>query len=251
MRRPFALFGLLLASLASASASEPERVLFIGNSYTSVNKLPDVFAEVVKSAGYKVPVIKSATPGGQTLKQHLTVQPKSLALIDEGKWDVVVLQGQSQEPALAEVSPAIRTDFVDSAATLCQRIRAKSPQVRIIFYQTWARHPDSWTTQGKDYNANVGKDPAEMQARLRLWYGNVAKANDALVAPVGDAWERNYQSKQPYRLHVADNSHPDFKGTYLAALVMYKTIYQPKDLAVTYRSKLSEEEAKALQVFVK
>ena len=251
MRRPFALFGLLLASLASASAGEPERVLFIGNSYTHVNKLPDVFAEVVKSAGYKVPVIKSATPGGQTLKQHLTVQPKSLALIDEGKWDVVVLQGQSQEPALAEVSPAIRTDFVDSAATLCQRIRVKSPQVRIIFYQTWARHPDSWTTQGKDYNANVGKDPAEMQARLRLWYGNVAKANDAFVAPVGDAWERNYQSKQPYRLHVADNSHPDFKGTYLAALVMYKTIYQPKDLAVTYRGKLSEEEAKALQVFVK
>ena len=40
-----------------------------------------------------------------------------------------------------------------------------------------------------------------------------------MVAPVGDAWERNYQSKQPFRLHVADNSHPDFNGTYLAALV--------------------------------
>jgi len=226
-------------------------VLFIGNSYTHVNKLPDVFAEVVKSAGLKVPVIKSETPGGQTFKQHLTVQPKSLAAIDEGKWDIVVLQGQSQEPALAEVNPTIRKDFVESAAALCQRVRAKSPQVRIVFYETWARHADSWATKGKDYNANVGKDPAEMQARLRLWYGNVAKANDALVAPVGDAWERNYQSKQPYRLHVADNSHPDFTGTYLAALVMYKTIYQPKDVAVAYRGKLSEEEAKTLQALVK
>ena len=251
MQRLLGWLSLLCLSVFAVYAGEPERVLFIGNSYTSVNKLPDVLAEVVKSAGYKVPVIKSATPGGQTLKQHLTVQPKSVALIDEGKWDVVVLQGQSQEPALAEVSPAIRTDFVDSAATLCQRIRAKSPQVRIIFYQTWARHPDSWTTKGKDYNANVGKDPAEMQARLRLWYGNVAKANDAFVAPVGDAWERNYQSKQPYRLHVADNSHPDFKGTYLAALVMYKTIYQPKDVAVAYRGNLNEVDAKALQALVK
>ncbi len=251
MQRLLGWLGLLCVSVFAASAGEPERVLFIGNSYTSVNKLPEVFAEVVKSAGYKVPVIKSATPGGQTLKQHLTVQPKSLAAIDEGKWDVVVLQGQSQEPALAEVNPTVRKDFVESAAALCQRIRAQSPQARIVFYETWARHPDSWTTKGKDYNANVGKDPAEMQARLRLWYEKVAKANDALVAPVGDAWERNYLSKQPYRLHVADNSHPDFKGTYLAALVMYKTIYQPKDLAVAYRGKLSEEEAKALQALVK
>jgi len=243
--------GLLCLSVFAAYAGEPERVLFIGNSYTSVNKLPDVFVEVVKSAGNKVPVVKSSTPGGQTLKQHLTVQPKTLALIDEGKWDVVILQGQSQEPALAEVSPAIRADFVDSAAALCQRVRAKSPQVRIVFYQTWARHPDFWSSKGKDTNTGVGKDAGEMQARLRLWYGNVAKAYDARVAPVGDAWERNYQSKQPYRLHVADQSHPDFNGTYLAALVMYKTIYQPKDVAVSYRGELSQAESQALQALVR
>jgi hypothetical protein len=242
--------GLLCLSAFAVYAGEPERVLFIGNSYTSVNKLPEVFVEVVKSAGNKVPVVKSSTPGGQTLKQHLAVQPKTLALIDEGKWDVVILQGQSQEPALAEVSPAIRADFVDSAAALCQRVRAKSPSVLIVFYQTWARHPDFWSSKGKDANTGLGKDAAEMQARLRLWYGNVAKANDALVAPVGDAWARNYQSKQPYRLHVADQSHPDFNGTYLAALVLYKTIYQPKDVAVSYRGKLSEAESKALQAIV-
>lgn len=251
MQRSFAWLCLLLAPVLAAVAAEPERVLFIGNSYTHVNKLPDVFAEVVKSAGLKVPVIKAETPGGQTLKQHLTVQPKSLAAIDAGHWDVVVLQGQSQEPALAEVNPAIRADFVDSAAALCQRVRAKSPKARIVFYETWARHPDFWNGKAKDFNPGVGKDPTEMQARLRLWYGNVAKANEAVVAPVGDAWERNYQSKQPFRLHVADNSHPDFNGTYLAALVMYKTIYQPKDVAVAYRGKLSEADAKTLQALVK
>jgi hypothetical protein len=32
---------------------------------------------------------------------------------------------------------------------------------------------------------------------------------------------------------------------------MYKTIYQPKEVAVSYRGKLTEAEAKALQVFVK
>ena len=32
---------------------------------------------------------------------------------------------------------------------------------------------------------------------------------------------------------------------------MYRTIYQPKDVAVAYRGKLSEAEAKALQALVK
>lgn len=251
MKRPLAWLALVLAPLFAFAAGEPERVLFIGNSYTHVNKLPDVFAEVVKSAGLKAPVIQSSTPGGQTFKQHLTVQPKSLAAIDEGKWDVVVLQGHSQEAAMAEADEAHRAAFVDSAAALCQRVRAKSPQARIVFYETWARHADFWNPKAKDFNPLVGKDPTEMQARIRLWYGNVAKANDAVVAPVGDAWERNYRTKQPFRLHAADNSHPDFNGTYLAALVMYKTIYQPKDVAVAYRGKLSEAEAKALQAFVK
>jgi hypothetical protein len=251
MKHPFAWLGLLLAPVLALFAAEPERVLFIGNSYTHVNKLPDVFAEVVKSAGLKAPEIRSETPGGQSFKQHLTVQPKSLAAIDAGNWDVVVLQGYSQEAAMAEADEAHRAAFVDSAAALCQRVRAKSPKARIVFYETWARHADFWNGKAKDFNPAVGKDPTDMQARIRLWYGNVAKANDAVVAPVGDAWERNYQSKQPFRLHVADNSHPDFNGTYLAALVMYKTIYQPKDVAVAYRGKLSEADAKALQALVK
>lgn len=250
MRSHFGILCLLLASLAGRAA-DPERVLFIGNSYTHVNKLPDVFAEVLKSAGRKVPVIQSETPGGQSLQQHLMVQPKSLAAIDAGKWDVVVLQGHSQEAALAEGSLTRRAEFMDSATALCQRVRARSPQARIVFYETWARHPDFWVTKGKDFNVGVGQNPSEMQARIRLWYGNAAQANEAVVAAVGDAWERNYQSKQPLRLHVADNSHPDFNGTYLAALVMYQTIYQPKDVAVKYRGKLSEAAATALQALVK
>ena len=62
---------LLLAS--TAFAEDPRRVLFIGNSYTGVNKLPDVFLEVVKDSGRSTPVVKSSTPGGRTLKQHLDI----------------------------------------------------------------------------------------------------------------------------------------------------------------------------------
>jgi hypothetical protein len=238
--------GLALCAVAGAFAAEaPKRILFIGNSYTGVNQLPVVFGEILKSAGAGTPIIKSSTPGGQTLLQHCTVQPKSLAAIDEGSWDVVVLQGHSQEAARAAVNPKIRADFLAGAQQLCARVRAKSPQARIYFYETWARHPDFWTA--KDFNPEVGQNPKEMQARIRQGYAEAAKLCQATaVVPAGDAWELNDLTAPPLRLHQKDNSHPEFAGTYLNALVFYRVIYQPKDLQVAYHGKATEVEAARL-----
>jgi hypothetical protein len=246
MRRWFVWVVALGLAVGGLAADAPRRILFIGNSYTGVNQLPTVFGEIVKSAGAGTPVIKSSTPGGQTLMQHCTVQPKSLAAIDEGGWDVVVLQGHSQEAARAEVNEKIRADFLAGARQLCERVRAKSPAARIYFYETWARHPDFWSA--KDFNPEVGKDPKEMQARIRKWYAEAAALCQATaVVPAGDAWELNALDAPPLRLHQKDNSHPEFAGTYLNALVFYRVIYQPKDLKVAYRGKATEAEAARLQ----
>ena len=236
---------LLLAS--TAFAEDPRRVLFIGNSYTGFNKLPDVFLEVVKSSGRKEPVVKSATPGGQTLHQQLTQAP-SQELIAEGGWDVVVLQGQSQEPAEAEKDATAREYFVNSAAELCKRIRAKSPKARIFFYETWARHADFWKDKAAMKEAGpIGANPKEMQGRLRKWYDIVAKENKATVVPCGDAWELNYASAKPVRLHRDDNSHPELVGTYLNALIFFGKIYGVKSPAPKWTGKVDEAQAKLMQ----
>ena len=127
---PMSWLAAFLMLAAAAFAEDPQRVLFIGNSYTGVNKLPDVFLDVVKSAGRMEPVVKSSTPGGRTLKQQLGIAG-SMKLIEEGGWDVVVLQGQSQEPAIAETDEATRKEFLESAAELCKRVRAKSPKAEV------------------------------------------------------------------------------------------------------------------------
>jgi hypothetical protein len=231
--------------LASAAfASDPQRVLFIGNSYTGVNKLPEVFLEVVKGSGRSAPVVKSSTPGGRTLKQHLATAG-SMKLVDEGDWDVVVLQGQSLEPAIAETDEAVRKEFQESAAELCRRVRAKSPMAKIYFYETWARHADYWKAAKK--GPDVGADPKEMQIRLRKWYGVVAKDNGATFVPCGDAWELNYASATPVRLHARDNSHPEFVGTYLNALIFFGKVYDVKTPAPTWMGKLDEAQAKLMQ----
>jgi hypothetical protein len=236
----------LLMLTSAAFASDPQRVLFIGNSYTGVNKLPEVFLEVVKSSGRPAPVVKSSTPGGRTLKQHLAIAG-SMKLVDEGNWDVVVLQGQSQEPAIAEADEAVRKEFLESAAELCRRVRAKSPKAKICFYETWARHPDYWKAAKK--GPDVGANPKEMQARLRKWYGVVAKDNAAMFVPCGDAWELNYASAAPVRLHTSDHSHPEFVGTYLNALIFFGKIYEAKAPAPKWCGKLDEAQAKLMQGF--
>ncbi len=241
---PVSWLAALLMLASAAFASDPQRVLFIGNSYTGVNKLPEVFLEVVKSSGRSAPVVKSSTPGGRTLRQHLGIAG-SLGLIDEGGWDVVVLQGQSQEPAIAEKDESVRKDFLESAAALCARVRAKSPQVRIFFYETWARHADYWS-QPKKF-PDVGADPKEMQARLRKSYVVVAKENGATVVPCGDAWGLNYASSRPLRLHTKDHSHPEFAGTYLNALIFFGKIYDVKAPAPKWMGKLDETQARLMQ----
>lgn len=241
---PMSWLAAFLLTMLSAFAEDPQRVLFIGNSYTGVNKLPEVFLEVVKGSGRPAPVVKSSTPGGRTLKQQLGIAG-SMKLVDEGVWDVVVLQGQSQEPAIAEADEAVRKEFLESAAELCRRIRAKSPQAKIYFYETWARHADYWkaTKKGPD----VGANPKEMQTRLRKWYGIVARDNGATFVPCGDAWELNYASAAPVRLHTADHSHPEFVGTYLNALIFFGKIYDVKAPAPKWSGKLDDAQAKLMQ----
>jgi hypothetical protein len=243
---PMSWLAAFLLTLLSAFAEDPQRVLFIGNSYTGVNKLPEVFLEVVKSSGRPAPVVKSSTPGGRTLKQHLDIAG-SMKLVDEGVWDVVVLQGQSQEPAIAETDETVRKEFQESAAELCRRVRAKSPKVKIYFYETWARHADYWKAAKK--GPDVGANPKEMQTRLRKWYGFVAKDNGATFVPCGDAWELNYASAAPVRLHTKDNSHPEFIGTYLNALIFFGKIYEVKAPAPMWSGKLDEAQAKLMQGF--
>jgi hypothetical protein len=184
---------------APTSAGAPEstspRVLFIGNSYTGVNNLPQIFHDVAASAGHAPSEIKAVTPGGVTLYQHLT-SPDTLKTIDEGNWDIVILQAQSEEAALSEQFPNWRYYFLKGAAGLYDRIKAGSPRAKIILYQTWARHADYWNDPKAD--RSIGNNPADMQARIHKWYQNAAaQKNDFLIAPVGVGIELQGSERHP------------------------------------------------------
>jgi hypothetical protein len=250
---------------AKAPVQYPERILFIGNSYTFNNDLPHTLQEIVRSAGLPVPKVKSNYLFGKRLIDHVGSRV-SMRLIDQGNWDVVVLQGMSLETVYAKNSKKDRDDFLLSAQELCQRVRAQSPQARIIFFQTWARHQDYFdyykslfleknpATAEKDYQewaVRNASNPTQQQEYIIEAYDTVAKQNEAEIARVGEAWARHYQqAKMPIRLHDRDSTHPTPAGTYLAALVFYKQIYQPEVIDITFRGKVNPAEAAYLQSLV-
>lgn len=236
---------IFLMAPLSAAEKAPSKILFVGNSYTGVNQLPTILKEIVASAGHAAPVIKASTPGGRTLEQHLSIKG-TLALIEEGGWDVVVIQGQSQEASMAQEYENMRESFFKGGQSLCELIAQKSPQARIIWYQTWARHPDYWKAKSPDLA--IGKSPDEMLERNRKSYDELAKKiAKSTVSRVGDAWASYYKSHPGKELHSGDNSHPTYAGSYLAALVIYQTIYQPATMKVEFHGKLTKELAAELQ----
>jgi hypothetical protein len=208
------------------------RVLFVGNSYTSVNDLPSVFAKLARSGGHRVE-IRGATADGATLADHAASSATASALTS-AKWDVVVLQEQSQVPAIEQFR---QTQMYPAARRLVATVRKTDAQP--MFFVTWA-HRDGWPENGL---VSYGS----MQAAIDDAYLSIAEELGVGLAPVGYAWQTLLGQETSSGLWKDDGSHPTEKGTYLAACVFYAAIFHESPRGLTYRGNLSIAEASTVQ----
>jgi hypothetical protein len=218
---------------SAAQSSDPVvHILFIGNSYTYVNDLPGVFSQLACAGGHKVETAMAAE-GGWTLADHIA-SSQTLEKLNQEKWDYVVLQEQSEMPAI-EVS---RTRVMYPAVRLLVHKIEELGAVPILF-MTWG-HADGVPEAGiLTYE--------DMQARLYTGYMDIARELRIPVAPVGSAWLEARSQPTPLDLWQSDGSHPNENGTYLAACVFYATLFRQSPEGLSYRSGLSLETAQALQ----
>lgn len=208
------------------------RILFIGNSYTFVNELPRVFAQLARSEGQAVET-DMAAKGGWTLADHAK-DAETRAKLGSSKWDFVVLQEQSQIPSAEpwrsqEMCPAVRS--------LVQEI-GKTGATPILF-MTWA-HRDGWPEKGLP-------DYVSMQAQIENGYLAIARELGVQVAPAGEAWSRAMRSPLSLSLWQEDGSHPTLQGTYLAACVFYAVMFRTSPIGAAYTAGLPVDEAQRLQ----
>lgn len=211
--------------------------LFIGNSYTYVNTLPNAVSTIATSKGHTL-IFDSSAPGGYTFNAH-TTNATTIQKIEADAWDFVILQEQSQIPSFP--ISQVEQDCYPYAAQLCEMIRSANPCARPLFYMTWGREngdsqncaswPPVCTYQG-------------MQDLLTERYIQMAVDNDAWVAPVGMIWS-NFVGDLP--LYAADGSHPSIHGTYLAACTFFAVMFNESPIGASFPAEITSEDALAIQ----
>jgi hypothetical protein len=183
--------------LTSCNNQASTRILFIGNSYTYFN------GGIERQMKGLAPSIStsSKTVAGYTLENHWN-EGNALRAIHQGGWSYVVLQEQSQTPVFDQQK------FYQFARKFDQEIRSSGAQS--ILLMTWER------SDSISYGVTT--------ANLAAAYNAIGTELGAKVAPAGLAFALSLREKPDLLLYSQDG-HPTVYGTYLAACVLYGTIF--------------------------
>lgn len=230
----------LFSVLSTDAQSVSMNVLFLGNSYTAYNNLPQLIALAASSAGDNLSY-DSHTPGGYKLIEH-AANPTSRSKVMAGGWDYVVLQDQSQTPALEN------GDFYTGSRNLCQLIKQHNPCAQPLFYMTWGKE------NGDPLNCPTFTPMCTyngMDSLLSLNYTHMAAQMNAEVSPVGAVWKYLRQNHPTLDLYEPDGSHPTPAGSYVAACCFYTAIFKKSPLLITYNFSLSSSDAAIIKNAVK
>jgi hypothetical protein len=227
---------LSLALLVAPATAAPPDVLLLGNSYVEGGQLDLVVGDVlplVHPDGGE-PDVERRAAGGLRLVDHLSrvegADPRWADALAPGldRWDVVVLQEQSQIPGF----PADHAEVLGSreaALALDGHIAAHSGET--VFLATWGRRDGD--------RGNPDRYPDFQTMNDLLLEGYLAYAEDATeagrratLAPVGLAFAQVWAADEAagrdpteagsdfHALYAEDGSHPSMWGTYLAALTV-------------------------------
>ena len=201
--------------------TNPQRILFIGNSYLYYNdSLHNHFKRIVeeKKPNYDGSSnVKSATIGGSRLKHHNLdhlLTPKAISLVE--KFDLVILQGGSGESQSKEE----RKLFFEKANEYINKIKSNGSEAALYMIHAYVE-------PHKNYDPNLIRVIEKM-------YVEAGKKNSTLVIPVGLAFENAYNKDPDIKLHKEDGTHPNLLGTYLAACVVYASVYKDNPIGISY-----------------
>ena len=186
--------------------------------------------ELIKQSSHSKTQGYFINSGGKTFEFHLN-NKQTIDEIKHGQFDLIVLQDQSQFPALFP-------DRFEKAALALDEIIDESGS-RLILYETWGR------SDGDRKNKKFFPTYDPMQKALSKNYHSIAQKCGAVFAPVGSTWKmvREKNPKLGNELYRSDGSHPSQKGAYLAACAFYITLFDEDPRKLKFNGKLSTVEA--------
>ncbi len=225
MHRYFGIFIILL--LCASCAQKAYRVLLVGNSFTyySGGLERHITALNEKSRKPLQLEVASFTRGGAPLKE-LWDEDGVHQMIKNGGYDFVVLQGDIPESSVE--------DFFDYGSRFVREVRETGATP--ILYMTWDYERLGWISMEE----------------IACAHEELAERLDVEIAPVGLAM-KSVEARHPeIEMIGSDREHQTIAGAYLAACVIYGTVFDRNPEDSTYlpwpgSGALSEEETALLR----
>ena len=203
------------AMVLQATDPAPLKVLFIGNSHTMVNDVPELFARLAKQSGIQVDK-RMIAEGGKTLDYHAGTDVVKESIL-HGDYDWIVLQHWAHP---FNETYAMSMEY--GAKQLFEMIgKTKS---KAVFYQPWPRK----STAPDEY-------PLMSATHARL-----AKQYHAGLANVGDVFEK-YRALYPGEtMYANDGEHASPLTSNIAAYVILRIVTGKKPVCVSAEEKKIE-----------
>ena len=220
MKSVFSLFLLLLSfnnfsQNQQATEINPMKVLFIGNSYTHYNNMPEIFGKIAKSKKIKIDVAMNAK-SNHTFKMHCQ-RPELFEAIKTKKWDYVVLQGFSRE--LMFEKSIIDTATIPYFKRIMDSVYANHSCTNVLLYMTWGyKNGFSQNLEPLTYD--------EMSNNIHSGYKYLSELYDLSIVPIGEIWRSFRKNNPEIELYQDDGQHPNLTGSYLIASGFYSAIFK-------------------------
>ena len=227
--------------ISSLENKKPERVLYIGNSYLYYNDslhnhvrrmLDEVYESEIDTTNYKSVTISGSRSWHHDIDHSLNY--KNLGV--KKPFQLVIFQGGSGETNTVNE----RNIFSDEVSKIVKKIQYAGAEAALYMIHAYVEpHEDT--------------DP-RMIENIKQMYIDAGNKNDALVIPVGIAFENAYKARPNIKLHKHyDGTHPNILGTYLASCVVFSSIthLSPLNIQYSYFGEISDVDKKFLQKIAK
>lgn len=174
-------------------------LLFIGNSLTYYNDLPLLVQMEAAAKGISLDFKMIAKPG-YAIVDHWSegaVQKQ----IRTGEYDFVILQ---QGPSSQSDGYAMLVNDGRKYAELCMTYGSQ-----LAYYMVWPSRRYYHTFDGVIRNYTAG-----------------ARANGAILCPVGSVWKNHFDSTNDFSYYGPDEFHPSMLGSQVAAEVIVRSLFR-------------------------
>ena len=180
--------------------------MFIGNSLTYSNDLPQILEGLSKTVKLDITTICVCYPN-YSLEDHWFNGDFRNMLANESFDFIIMQQGPS--------SQALGREWLIKFGKMIQD-EASKYDAKTAYYMVWPSKQYYYTFNGVIKN-----------------HTDAAKTNNSMLIPVGRLWQKiDTDNQSGIELYGSDGFHPSMQGSFLAALVMLHSLHPELDLSI-------------------